>query len=145
MNAITFACNFRDAVDAAASGEPHDCLTGKSARPSISCPVPFAKIFLFTITPNQIYIHRRLIPQRGVSRSSRTRDGMRWTQAAPKTRALVCGRRSRVVLTPRRRRQVCGSNSADDGDKQARSPGRARRKPLKPLRRECRVFQADLW
>jgi hypothetical protein len=44
------------------------------------------------------------------------------------------GRRSRVVLTPRRRRQVGGSNSADDGDKKARSPGRARRKPLKPLR-----------
>ena len=29
---------------------------------------------------------------------------------------------------------------AGDGDKQARSPGRARRKPLKPLRGECRVF-----
>ena len=26
---------------------------------------------------------------------------------------------------------------ADDGDKQARSPGRARRNPLKPSRREC--------
>jgi hypothetical protein len=44
------------------------------------------------------------------------------------------GRRSRVVLTPRRWRQVCGRNSACDGDKKARSPGRARRKPLKPLR-----------
>src|ERR1700726_4794934 len=31
---------------------------------------------------------------------------MRWTQAALKTRARPCGRRSRVVLTPRRRRQV---------------------------------------
>jgi hypothetical protein len=27
----------------------------------------------------------------------------------------------------------------DDGGKKARSPGRARRKPLKPLRRECRL------
>jgi hypothetical protein len=44
---------------------------------------------------------------RGVSRSSRTRGGMRWTRAALLTRALTCGRRSRVVLTPRRRRQVC--------------------------------------
>src|SRR5438445_4047774 len=53
-------------------------------------------------------------------------------------------RRSRVVLTPRRWRQVRGwqvgptgrglAISADDGGKQARSPGRARRKPLKPLR-----------
>ena len=31
--------------------------------------------------------------------------------------------------------------SADDGGKRARSPGRARHKPLKPLRRECRVFR----
>ncbi len=53
-------------------------------------------------------------------------------------------RRSRVVLTPRRWRQVRGwqvgptgcrlAISAGDGGKQARSPGRARRKPLKPLR-----------
>ena len=53
-------------------------------------------------------------------------------------------RRSRVVLTPRRWRQVRGvasaqpgldkTISAGDGGKRARSPGRARRKPLKPLR-----------
>ena len=30
---------------------------------------------------------------------------------------------------------------ADDGGKRARSPGRARHTPLKPLRRECRVFR----
>jgi hypothetical protein len=36
--------------------------------------------------------------------------GMRWTQAAHLTRALPCGRRSRVVLTPRRWRQVRGFN-----------------------------------
>jgi hypothetical protein len=46
--------------------------------------------------------------ERGVSRSSRTRRGMRWTRAALLTRALTCGRRSRVVLTPRRWRQVGG-------------------------------------
>src|SRR5579859_1314112 len=28
-----------------------------------------------------------------------------------------------------------------DGGKKARSPGRARNKPLKPLRRKCRVFR----
>ena len=49
-----------------------------------------------------------------------------------------------MVLTPRCWRQVCGvasaqpgldkNISADDGGKTARSPGRARRKPLKPLR-----------
>jgi hypothetical protein len=43
-------------------------------------PAPFAKIFLFSPDPNQIYIHHRLVPHRGVSRSSRTRGGMRWTR-----------------------------------------------------------------
>src|ERR1700680_2507122 len=38
------------------------------------------------------------------------------------------GRRSRVVLTPRRWCQVGGSNSADDGGQRARAPGRARYK-----------------
>src|SRR3954447_14661315 len=42
------------------------------------------------------------------------------------------GRRSRVVLTPRRWRQVLRKQS--DGDNKARSPGRSRRKPLKPPR-----------
>ena len=32
-----------------------------------------------------------------------------------------------------------------DGGKKARSPGRARRKPLKPSRRECRNVSAYLW
>ena len=82
---------------------------------------------------------------RGVSRSSRTRGGMRWTQAVLLTRARACGRRSRVVLTPRRWRQALRKAMSTlsgptrrcprgDGDKTARSPGRARRKPLKPLR-----------
>src|SRR5229473_109209 len=54
------------------------------------------------------------------------------------------GRQNRVVLTPRRWCQVRGvasalpgldkTISASDGGKRARSPGRARRKPLKPLR-----------
>jgi hypothetical protein len=69
---------------------------------------------------------------RGVSRSSRTRGGMRWTRTAPMTNGAGRGRRSRVVLTPRRRCQACGRYPAGDGDKKARSPGRARRKPLKP-------------
>jgi hypothetical protein len=57
-----------------------------------------------------------------------------------KTNDTDRGRRSRVVLTPRRWRQVATmlAHCAYDGGKKARSPGRARRKPLKPLRRECR-------
>jgi len=51
------------------------------------------------------------------------------------------GRRSRVVLTPRRWRQV-PEKQASQGRRwqESRSPGRARRKPLKPLRGECRVI-----
>ena len=98
------------------------------------CRVQFAKIFRFAPDPNQIYISRRPVPQRGGSRSSRTRGGMRWTRAAHLTRALACGRRSRVVLTPRRWRQVSRRYPRGDGGKQARSPGRARNKLLKPSR-----------
>jgi hypothetical protein len=106
----------------------------------------------------------RAIPphQRGVSRSSRTRDGVRWTRQrfacdgiAGRVERSVSGhrraderccsvRQNRVVLTPRRWRQVLRSCvgptglrqnlSADDGGKRARSPGRARHKLLKPLR-----------
>ena len=45
--------------------------------------------------------------KRGVSRSSRTRGGMRWTRLLRKTNGAARGRRSRVVLTPRRWRQAC--------------------------------------
>ncbi len=61
------------------------------------------------------------------------------------TRDAFRGRQNRVVLTPRRWRQVRGMASrpyraqtshlsAGDGGKRARSPGRARHKLLKPLR-----------
>ena len=63
--------------------------------------------------------------------------------ACQKTNDVARGRRSRVVLTPRRWRQTGERDFAGDGGKKARSPRRARRKPLKPLRRECRVFRRD--
>ena len=98
------------------------------------CLALFAKIFRFERPPNHLYIGRRPDPQEGRCATSSTRVGMRWTRRVLETGALVRGRRSRVVLTPRRRRQVSGGNTTGDGDKKARSPGRARRKPLKPLR-----------
>jgi hypothetical protein len=51
-----------------------------------------------------------------------------------KTNDVARGRRSRVVLTPRRWRQVGERNFTGDGGKKARSPGRARNKRLKPSR-----------
>ena len=65
---------------------------------------------------------RHLVPPEG-RLATRTRGGMRWTQAVLLTRAQPCGRRSRVVLTPRRWRQH-GDNAhalrAGDGDNKAR-------------------------
>jgi hypothetical protein len=106
-------------------------------------PVPPCKNIPVPFRPKSPLHARRPIPPRGVSRSSRTRGGTRWTQAALLTRAWFCGRRSRVVLTPRRWRQVGGRNFTGDGGKQARSPRRARSKPLNPLRGECRVIRCD--
>ena len=60
--------------------------------------------------------------------------GMRWTRQC-RGRTTLKRTASHVVLTPRRRRQVSGSNSADDGDKKARSPGREHEAArLKPAR-----------
>jgi hypothetical protein len=63
-----------------------NCPTGKSLN---SCPVAGAKIFRFTLPPNQNYIHRCPGPQRGVSRSSQTlgRDAV--------DAAAFCARRDR--------------------------------------------------
>jgi hypothetical protein len=47
---------------------------------------------------------------------------------------ICCGRQSRVVLAPRRRRQVSRRYPRDDGDQKARAPGRARTSLLTPLR-----------
>ena len=77
---------------------------------------------------------------RGVSRSSRTLGaGCDGRLSCARRTHVLSGRRSRSVLIPRRWYQVGddASHRADDGGNKARSPGRLRRKPLKPLRREC--------
>jgi hypothetical protein len=106
------------------------------------CPVVALKIFLFPSDPNHLFIRASRLLSRGVSRSSRT-----WAAGCGgRGRAIdeqrQRGRRSRVVLMPRCWRQVRddASHHTGDGDNKARSPGRARRKPLKPLRGECRAF-----
>jgi hypothetical protein len=65
--------------------------------------------------------------------------------AATQDERRQSGRLSRVVLTPRRWCQVGGRYSADDGGNKARSPGRARYRLLKPLRREGRTDPVNLW
>jgi hypothetical protein len=69
-------------------------------------PVPPAKIFLFTSNPNHFYIVAIPHPQGAY----RDRHG-RWARdamdaACQETNDIARGRRSRVVLTPRRWRQV---------------------------------------
>jgi hypothetical protein len=96
---------------------------------------PLQKYFRSLLT--QITCISLAIPAqyRGAFRDRHERKvGMRWTRAALLTRAPARGRRSRVVLTPRRRRQVGERDFTDDGDKKARSPGRARNRLLKPSR-----------
>ena len=98
-------------------------------------PVPCVKIFSFSFDPNHLHISRHPGPHKGAFRDRHERRvGMRWTRMARLTSVPTCGRRSRVVLTPRRWRQVGGRDSAGDGGKQARSPRRARSKLLKPSR-----------
>jgi hypothetical protein len=91
---------------------------------------PFSQKY-FASRFNQISFLIPAIPSHTEGRcaASRTRVGMRWTLTVLLTRALDCGRRSRVVLMPRCWHQVSGSDSASDGGKKARSPGRARYKP----------------
>jgi len=70
--------------------------------------------------------------------------GMRWTRMARQTN--VAGADGEVVWFWR---PDAGAKVVErftiDGGKKARSPGRVRRKPLKPSRRECRLFWLNLW
>src|ERR1700724_1679418 len=88
------------------------------------------RIDRLTLPPNQRFYLRRLASsERGVRVVTNVGCGMRWTLERRKTSGVLADGRSRVVVTPRRWRQVGGSTSAGDGGKRARSPGRARSKP----------------
>ncbi|SRR6266851_1089303 len=84
--------------------------------------------------------------KRGASRSSRTlgagcdgRGSVRRAKCARTNDAFADGE---VVWSWRPDAGVkLAERSADDGGKRARSPGRARRKLLKPSRRECRLMR----
>ena len=115
--------------------------TGKSVTGLSS---PFAKnIPLRNSTKSLLYRRRPASPEGRFAIVTDVRRDAMDASGAAKTRALFRGRRSRVVLMPRRWHQVGGKCPADEGGKKARSPGRARRKPLKPLRRESRMFPVE--
>jgi hypothetical protein len=81
---------------------------------------PSRKNILIFRRAESLYILRRPVLPRGVSRSSRTRGGMRWTQGALKTRALSlrteksCGPDAPVLASSSRK-----ATFADDGGKKA--------------------------
>jgi hypothetical protein len=117
------------------------CPTGKSSEIVSS---PFRKNnSLRDLLDTALLIPPSRLAERGVSRSSRT-----WSAG--------CDGRCRCVRRTQRERTAksCGLDAstlafnlamklalhAGDGGNKARSPERARSKPLKPLRRECRMF-----
>jgi len=77
--------------------------TGKSLN---VLSIPFCENICVPLQSKSLHKLRRPVPLRGVSRSSRTRGGMHWTRRRALTNGAGCGRWSRVVLTPRRWRQV---------------------------------------
>src|SRR5665213_4522080 len=118
---------------ALASDNPIDFAhRGKSAN---QCPAPFAKIFRFTSDPNHLHISRIPAQHRGAFRDRHGRRvGMRWTRVARLTSALHCGRRSRVVLTPRRWCQVGGNNFRWRRWQTSPVTEESSKQPLKPSR-----------
>ena len=111
-----------------------------------SCPDLAAKIFRFSAPPNHRHIYRRLVLSRGAARDRHgrwERDAVDATGALDEMRlmrtAKSCGPDAPTLASSWRKK-----SSACDGGKQARSPRRARRKPLKPLRGECRLMTAYL-
>src|SRR6202035_4488583 len=90
------------------------CPTGKSAtvRPVALSSPSRKNISVFPKAKSLLYLPpSRPHPEGRFAIVTDVGNGMRWTQAARLTSALPCGRRSRVVLTPRRWRQVLEKQS----------------------------------
>jgi hypothetical protein len=108
---------------------------------NLICPVQFDFQKYFRSAPQIKSISLAVPSHRGAARDRHERGagcggrGRRCRRAALTRTAKSCGPDAPTLASSSRK-----ATFADDGGKQARSPGRARRKPLKPLRRECRVF-----
>jgi len=99
-----------------------------------------------TSSPNQKHDPRVLTRLEGrIASRHETRVRMRWTRAATRTffvRTNGADADGEVVWSwrPDAGAKSCGCDPHGDGGKKARSPARARRTPLKPSRREGRLF-----
>ena len=108
--------------------------------------VALFQIDRLTLTPNQRFSLRRLAPsERGVRVVTNVGCGMRWTLERRKTSGVLADGRSRVVLTPRRWRQV--SRKLFREATVAKEPGHRGEHEVnrKPSRREGRVNPVNLW
>ena len=117
-----------------------NCVSTKSKS-----SIPAKNILIFR-NCKSVYIHGYPALTRGALRGRHgrwVRDAVDADGAADES--TLSGRRSRVVLTPRRWCQASRKYPRGDGGKRARSPGRARNKPLKPLRGESRMFPVNSW
>ncbi len=124
-----------------------NCPSGKSvARSAKSCPHLHTKRYLFFRNKNPCTVQAVPHSQEGrFAIVTNVGSGMRWTRRA--ARRTAHSRDGEVAWS---RRPDAGvkfagdaSHHAGDGGKKARSPRRARRKPLKPLRRGCRTASAS--
>ena len=109
----------------------------KSQVICLSRPAPFVKIFLFPFDPNHFSIRGHPGPHKGAFRDRHERKvGMRWTrsgatdESAYLRTAKSCGPDAPTLASSSRGAELLRG----EGGNKARSPGRARRKPLKPSR-----------
>ncbi len=140
---LNISCISRNDVGHGNNG-PQFCPTGKSAE-MLSSPARKNKLLRrnpkspLQPAPSRTRQEGRIAIVTDVGR------GMRWTRTCRTDErrgartVKSCGSDIPTLISSRPR---CFRIVACDGGKKARSPGRARRKPLKPLRRECRVNPA---
>ena len=102
-----------------------------------SLSIPSRKNISLPSSGKSVSLIRASRPIRGACARHERCGGMRWTQGAAETISRTCGRRSRVVLTPRRWRQAFGKFSEVTVAKQPGHRGE-REVSRKPLRRESR-------
>jgi hypothetical protein len=105
---------------------------------------PLSKIFRFAPAPNHFHTSRHPVPLEGrfaIVTDVGTGCGGRecaFDERRVMRTAKSCGPDASTLASSLRK-------FAGDGDKQARSPGRSRRKPLKPLRAGMPGVPANSW
>ena len=106
---------------------------------------PYLQKYSSSNFPKYVFLSLHPASMRGANASSRTRGGDAMDALGSHDERRSRGRPSRVVPIPRRWDQACGDEPAGDGGYQARHSRESTKQPLKPSRRECRLFRLNLW